>query len=204
MKIIGIIGGVGSGKSEITKYIANHFNAYIIIADEVGHEVLKKDTIAYRAIVQKFGNCILTADKEINRKALGNIVFNDKKALEWLNNTTHPLIYNRVTDRINEAKSKDYDIIIFEAAIMVEAKWLGLVDYVWLITSSEEIRIERLMKYRHLTLEKIKNIMMNQQSDAYLEKFADVIIDNSYTLEETLKRVYIEITKVLEDHNENI
>ena len=204
MKVIGIIGGVGSGKSEITKYISKHFKACVIIADQVGHEVLEKDSPAYGVIVDYFGTTILDEHQNIDRKMLGNIVFKDKKSLDWLNKTAHPLIYNKVTDKIYEAKNNQaYELIVFEAAIMVEAHWLNLVDYVWLITCSETVRIERLMKNRHLPEEKIKNIIANQQSDQILGEYADTIIDNSFDREKTFHQVYIETLKVLEAKNEN-
>lgn len=199
MKVIGIIGGVGTGKSEITKYMAQNFNACIIIADEIGHQVLYKDSPAYEAIIQHFGKDILDSNNDIDRKALGNIVFKDKKSLDWLNKTTHPLIYKIVTDKINEAKnSQMFDIIIFEAAIMVEAHWLNLVDYVWLVTCSEDVRIERLTKTRNMSKEKIKNIINKQHKDSYLKDFADVVIDNTNDKEQTFQKVYMETLKILE------
>lgn len=205
MKVIGIIGGVGTGKSEIIKYIAKNFNVAIIKADEIGHQVLLKDSPAYVEIVQHFGKDILDHNNDIDRKALGSIVFKDKVALEWLNKTTHPLIYKKVIDKMNEVKSsKMFDIIIFEAAIMVEAHWLNLVDYVWLITCSEEVRIERLMRSRNMSIEKIKNIIESQQKDSYLKSFANVVIDNSFKKEQTFKKVYLETLKVLEAQKNEI
>lgn len=205
MKVIGIIGGVGTGKSEIINYIAMNFNAAIIKADEIGHQVLLKDSPAYVEIVQYFGKDILDHHGDIDRKALGNIVFKDKASLEWLNTTTHPLIYKKVIDKMNQVKSsKMFDIIIFEAAIMVEAHWLNLVDYVWLITCSEEVRIERLMRSRNMSIEKIKNIIENQQQDSYLKTFANVVIDNSYKKEQTFEKVYLETLKVLEAQKNEI
>lgn len=199
MNVIGIIGGIGSGKSEITKYISEHFKSYTIKADEIGHQVLNKYSPVYETVIEYFGKDILDSNKNINRKALGNIVFKDKKALDWLNKTTHPLIYDIVIGKINEVKcSNIYDIIVFEAAIMIEAHWLNLVDYVWLITCSEEVRIKRLMMSRNMTEDKIKSIISNQQSDALLETLADVVIDNSNDKEQTFHRVYIETLKVLE------
>lgn len=205
MKVIGVIGGIGSGKSEITNYISKNFRAYVIIADQIGHEVLKKDSIAFQAIVNHYGREILDTKGNINRKALGDIVFNDKNELNWLNNITHPLIYDKVIGKINEVKkSQLFDIIIFEAAIMVEANWLELVDFVWLVTCAEEIRIERLIKSRNLSENKIKNIISNQQNDNELKKIADLVIDNSNDRELTFHHVHIETLKVLEAKNEKL
>ena len=199
MKTIGIIGGIGSGKSEVTAYLAKHYKAYVIIADLIGHEILLKGNPAYQTILQKFGSGILNLEGEINRAALGDIVFHDTSALTWLNDTTHPLIYQRIVEMIQEAKlSAEYDFIVLESAIMTDPKWLQLVDMVWLITCSDTERIKRLVKSRPLTQEKIQSILANQKSEIEYKTYADIIIDNSYDLQKTYHQVKLEITKVLE------
>ncbi|PKM95997.1 MAG: dephospho-CoA kinase [Firmicutes bacterium HGW-Firmicutes-1] len=202
--VIGIIGGVGTGKSQIAAFLGSNYNAYVIRADQVGHEVMAKDTKAYHQIIELFGKSILDENGNINRKILGDIVFKDTILLNKLNNITHPLIYDEIVKQILEINNNinQYDFIILEAAIMVEAMWTKLVDVIWLITCSKEVRMQRLMNSRNLSREKIENIISNQQSEEELQSYADVIIDNSLEIEATFQQVKIEIMKALEAKHE--
>lgn len=201
--VIGIIGGVGTGKSQIATLLKNDFNAYVIHADQIGHQIIAKDTQSFHQIVELFGNTILDNDGNINRKTLGDIVFQDARSLEKLNNITHPFIYAEISSLISHAKrNSKYDFVVVEAAILVEAMWTKLVDVIWLITCSKEVRIQRLINSRSLSREKIDSIISNQQSEEALRLYADVIIDNSLEIETTIQQVKKEIIKALEAKHE--
>ncbi|PKM50707.1 MAG: dephospho-CoA kinase [Firmicutes bacterium HGW-Firmicutes-7] len=201
--VIGLIGGIGTGKSQIAELLKSNYNAYVIRADEIGHQIINKGTQAYIQIVELYGKGILDQDENINRKALGDIVFKDTTKLDILNNITHPLIYEEIIQMITKVqKNNQYDFIVFEAAIMVEAMWTNLADVIWLITCSKEVRIQRLIKSRAISKEKIENIISKQQSEEALLSYADAVIDNSLELELTFQQVKNEIINALEAKHE--
>lgn len=203
LKVIGIIGGIGSGKSKITEYLEKNFNAYAISSDLIGHEIILKGKPAYEQIVDFFGRNILDENDEINRKILGDIVFKNPANMEKLNSITHPLILERIIQEIKRIKEENkYSFITLEAALIVGENWVKLVDTIWLITCPIDIRIERLMKSRNLSKEKINNILSNQENDDELKKYADIVINNSLELTKTLEQVKIEVLKLLEANHE--
>lgn len=203
MKVIGIIGGIGSGKTQVAEYITNNFKAYLINADKIGHEALEKNTEVYKEILSRYGKSVLDADGGINRKLLGEIVFSSSEDLMWLNSLTHPYIKNRIIKEIEEYKSnKDYELIILEAAILIEAGWKDLADYIILVKCSEHKKIERLIQSRGVSEEKVKKIISKQSTDVELEKYSDYTIDNSLNIQDLFTQTHLTIEKILEDKNE--
>lgn len=203
MKVIGLIGGCGTGKSEVALILNKNHHAHIIIADRIGHELLLKGMPAYDRVVEYFGKDILATDGEVNRKLLGDIVFNNDQELEKLNNFMHPLMYDKINESVEAIKeSKQCDFVVIEAAVMIEAHFIDLVDALWLITSPIEIRIERLMTYRNMSLDKIKMIISKQRTEEEYRKYANIIIDNGLDLSHTSLQIQKEIDKMLEEYHE--
>jgi dephospho-CoA kinase len=201
MKVIGLIGGCGAGKTEIINILKRDFNAYIIVADAIGHEMLLKGEKPYELITDYFGQEILDDQNEINRRKLAQIVFADKAKLSRLNQMTHPYIYQRISEIIERVKSeKNHDLIVLEASIMVETGFDNLVEDIWFVYCQLETRISRLMSSRNLSRELILDIINNQQSDAYYSEHADVVIDNSYDIENTYHQIKKEIALVKGDY----
>lgn len=189
MKCIGIIGGVGSGKSLITNLLKKYYNAFIIDADKIGHSIIKKGAKSYNLIVEHFGKDILLNNGEINRKILGNIVFNNKKQLKKLNEFTHPYIYNHINEQIINLKLNQTEFIVIESALLIEIELYRLVNEIWYIYTNIEERKLRLKKTRNYSKEKIKNIIKSQPNDSLYRDYADYIIDNSYTIEYSLRQI---------------
>ncbi|WP_113674999.1 dephospho-CoA kinase [Vallitalea guaymasensis] len=186
MKIIGVIGGCGSGKSEVSNLFKNRFNAYIIDADEIAHNVISKDSKAYKKIVNHFGKHILDDNGNINRSKLGKLVFADEKELKYLTEITHPYINEDITNIINKLKNENkYSYIVLEITALGEGEIYSLIDEYWYIYCDIDVRIERLLKYRNISTESAMNIISKQLSDEEFRKYADVIIDNSNTLDIT-------------------
>jgi len=174
MKIIGITGYAGSGKSTIAKILKN-LGYYVIDLDEVGHHLLKDRNII-NELVKSFGEDILK-NNQIDRNALAKIVFNSKEKLELLNSILHPRIKDYV---INEINKLDEEIIFIDGALIEKIGLNEICDYIILIDSPEDLRLKRLVEYRGLSYEKAKNII-NSQKD--LKFIYDFKINNNKSLD---------------------
>lgn len=187
-KVIGLTGGIGSGKSTVSQCLAE-LGAVILDADKLGHEAYKPDTEAWREVVAAFGNQILTPSGEIDRKKLGEIVFSNPESLSQLNRIMHPRIYDMLKARIEEYRQQEVDVVVLEAAILIEADWTSLADEVWVTAAPEARVLERLKKQRGLAEEQILARIRSQLSAEERVKHADVIINNDGELEEVKARV---------------
>jgi dephospho-CoA kinase len=184
VKIIGLTGGIGSGKSTAAAMLSE-LGALVIDADRVGHEVYLPGTPGWNQVVAAFGRDIVAADGSIDRKRLGTIVFADRARLAQLNGIVHPLIADAVRQRIAEhARRAPRTPIVVEAAVLIEANWQTLVDEVWLVVAGGEAVVGRLGAQRGLSREAVEARVASQLSEAERRKHATVVVDNSGTLEE--------------------
>lgn len=189
MKIIGITGGIGSGKSCVLTIMEETYNAVICQTDVVAHRLQKKDEECYRKIVEEFGNAILGEDREIDRKKLGGIVFRDVDKLQKLNEIVHPAVKIQVKEEIEEARKKNCKIFLIESALLLEDHYEEICDELWYIYANETVRRERLKTSRLMTNEKIDLVMKSQASEETFRKYCHRVIDNSGTIEETKKQI---------------
>ena len=187
---IGVTGGVGAGKSTILQILEEKYNAYIILADDVARELMKKGKASYRAVVKAFGKDILCDDGEIDRQKLAEIVFQDEEKLKLLNSIVHPLVRKAIVKEQKQVNKKDPDrLVVLEAALLIEAGYKELLDELWAVIVQKEIRIQRLMNDRGYTREKSESIIANQLSDEEFRANCDFVIDNSGTLEESAEQI---------------
>lgn len=188
MKVIGLTGGIGSGKSTVSGYLAE-LGAVIIDADKVGHEAFKPHTAAWHDVVEAFGNEVLAPDGEIDRAKLGGVVFNNPESLKKLNGIMHPRIKQMIKIQIENYRKKGLKVVVVEAYGLIEADWISMVDQVWVTVSSESVVLERLKKQRGLDEEQILARIRSQLSPEERGKYADVIIQNDGKLEEMKGKV---------------
>ncbi len=181
-KVIGLTGGIGSGKSTVSQLLAE-LGPVIIDADKVGHEAFKPDTRAWHEVVSAFGKQIVAPSGEIDRKRLGAIVFSDPASLSRLNQIVHPVMYDMMKARIEEYRRQGVGVVVLEAAILIEAIWRSLVDEVWMTVASEATVLERLKKQRGLGEEQTLARIRSQLSTDERIKYADVIINNDGNLD---------------------
>ena len=189
MKTIGITGGIGCGKSAVLALIENNYNARIVEADRVGHEVMEKGGEAYNKIVDYFTEDILDTDRNIDRKKLASIVFNNKEKLEKLNSFVHPAVKHEIIRRKEQAQKDNIDFFIIEAALLIEAGYRDICDKFIYIYANENVRRERLRQSRGMTDEKINEVMKNQLSEDVFTKMCDYKVDNSGKMEETFEKL---------------
>ena len=190
MKVIGITGGVGAGKSEILRYLKEKYCAMVVEADKVGHFLMEPGGACYYSIVEKFGSSILNGDQTINRGKLGKIVFSDEALLAELNKIIHPRVKSHIVSEI--AKERAYhrtDLFVVEAALLIEDHYDVVCDELWYIHTDEEVRGKRLKEARGYDDEKIASICANQKSPAEFRSACQVVIDNSGDLADTYRQI---------------
>jgi len=186
--VIGLTGGIASGKSTVSAKL-KELGAAVIDADLLARDVVRKGEIAYNKIVQCFGADILLPGGDIDRKKLGNIVFSDKEKLELLNSITHPEIINRMKERIQELKAEGAKVIVVDAAILIEMGLHKYVDSVWVLSVDRETQLKRLAERDKYDYREAENRINSQFTDEVRKKYADVVIDNSKPIEEVEKRL---------------
>ena len=180
MKVIGLTGGIGAGKSTIAHELLKYDNIEVISTDDVAKEQMKKGGISYEQVKAYFGDEILDDNGEIDRQKLSAIVFADSQKKEALNAITHPNVRKYVICMIDRLKqNKDMKAVFVETALLIEAGYRDFTDEVWYIYAPHEQRMTRLMTSRGYTKEKALAIIAGQKSDEEFRKYADYIIDNS-------------------------
>ena len=189
MKVIGVTGGVGAGKSEILNFIADNWNATVVEADEVGYLVMKPGKSCFAPIVELFGPGILQEDGTLDRTKIAEMVFEDKELLDKLNAIVHPAVKKYIRKAIEREKENETDFFIVEAALLIEDKYDEICDEMWYIYADEETRTERLMKNRGYSEEKVKSIFANQLSEDEFSDHCDFEIDNSGDFEDTKEQI---------------
>lgn len=181
--VIGITGGVGAGKTSFLQYLKEKYDAVLLIADAIAGTFRLPGGKIYNEIVKEFGTGILNEDTTINNARLADILFESEANVQKMDAIVHPAVVNYMAERIEAERLEAYisasdspRLVIIEAAILFEGNAAHLCDDIWYIRTSEDIRIERLMKNRGYSLEKCHNIIDNQMSDQeFLEKCSYVI-----------------------------
>jgi dephospho-CoA kinase len=182
--VIGLTGGIGTGKSTVTQML-EELGMVVIDADQIGHQIYQPDLPAWHEIVHTFGPEVLNADRTINRQALGKLVFADPEALRTLNRIVHPKMFDRMVELIAAMRAHgSMKAIGVEAAVLIEANWMDLMDQVWVVVASEAAVVDRLAKQRHLSPEQAHTRIAAQISNDERLKHADVVIRNDGSLEE--------------------
>ncbi len=184
LPVIGLTGGIGAGKSTVTQML-EELGTAVIDADKVGHQIYLPDLPAWCEIVDTFGPSVLNPDRTIDRQALGKLVFADPEALRTLNRIVHPKLFDRMLELIAEIRARGgMKAIVVEAAVLIEANWMALVDQVWVVVASEMVVVDRLAKQRHLSAEQVRTRIAAQLSNEERLKYAHVVIRNDGSLEE--------------------
>ena len=196
MKVIGLTGGIGSGKSTVSQFLAE-LGAVILNADEVGHEAFRPDTEIWRQVVAAFGRQIVTPNGNIDRKKLGNIVFGNPESLSRLNQIMHPRMYALVKAQLEEYRQQETSVVVLEAPLLLEAGWTSLVDEVWVTTASEATVLKRLEEQSGMSQAESLARIRSQLSSAERVKYADVVINTDCALDELKSKV----TEMWQRHN---
>jgi dephospho-CoA kinase len=190
MKVIGLTGGIGSGKSTVAHFLAE-LGAVIIDADEVGHEAFKPGTGLWREVTAAFGEQVLTTGGEINRQKLGEMVFADPKQLSQLNEIMHPRMSEMVRAQLEDYRRQGVAVAVLEATLLIEAggEWIKLVDEIWVTVASESTVLKRLMERSGLSEAESLARIRSQMPPTEKVRHADVVINTEYSLDEMKAKV---------------
>jgi dephospho-CoA kinase len=186
--IIGLTGGIASGKSVVSAMLAEK-GALVIDADKVGHEAYAPGSDCYRGVVAAFGDEIVASDGQIDRKALGAKVFGDPAQRKRLEGIVWPWMRATMERRFDELREEGVPIVVLEAAVLLEADWTPLVDQVWVVIVSPEIARERIVARNGLAPEQADQRIAAQLTNAERARHAQVIIENNGTLNALRERV---------------
>lgn len=190
MRIIGITGGVGAGKTEILKYIEANFNSRIVRADEVAHLLEQPGQECYEQLIELLGVKLLNADKTINKGKMAEIIFQDNCILAKVNRIIHPAVKKYILQQIEiEKNNNKIDFFFIEAALLIEEHYDVIVDEMWYIYAEQKVREERLAQTRNYSAQKIADIMRGQLSEAEFRKHCSVVISNSNDIEDTYRQI---------------
>jgi dephospho-CoA kinase len=188
MKVIGLTGGIGSGKSTVSEFLAE-LGAVIIDADKVGHKALKSDKDIRYAVEAAFGGEIMTAGGEIDRKKLGNIVFGDLNCLSRLNQIMHHRMYGMVKAELEEYRRRGVVVVVLEAPLLIEAGWTSLADEVWVTVAAQSTVLKRLREKLGLSEKESLTRIRCQLPSEERVKHADMVIDTDCSLDELKAKV---------------
>ena len=188
MKVIGITGGVGSGKSEVLKLIKEMVSCTVVKADDLAKQLERQGYVCYKPLVELLGEEVLDDSGEIDTKKMAYMIFSEEDGTlrRKVNDIVHPAVRNHILAMIEDAnRLAETDYFFIEAALLIEDHYELIVDEMWYIYADENVRRQRLRDSRGYSDEKITDIMNSQQKDEVFRKHCKVVIDNSKDLTDT-------------------
>ncbi len=190
MKVIGITGGVGSGKSEVLAYLERHASCRVIMADQTAHELEEPGGPCYRPLTELLGERILAPDGRIDRKKMAAAIFSDGRLLALVNEIVHPAVKTYLLQEIARERQEDrYDYLFLEAALLIEDGYEQIVDEMWYVHAGESVRRERLKASRGYPDEKIDGIMRRQLAEQTFYERCHFVIENGGPFEDTCRQI---------------
>ncbi len=188
MLLVGLPGGIASGKSVVAARMAEH-GAVVVDADAIAREVVEPGTPALARISEEFGSGVIAADGSLDRAALGAIVFADPAKLAILNGITHPAVLELSQRRFAEAGAADpHALVVYDVPLLSEARGKAEFDVVVVVSAPEEIRIERMVSLRGMSRDEAERRIRSQVSEEQRRALADYVIESGGTLDQTLAR----------------
>lgn len=190
MKIIGITGGVGAGKSQVLSYIKDNFNCIVVLADDIANKLKEPNEVCYLPMLEVLGTDVLDDTGAIDKKKMAQVIFSNPEILEKVNAIIHPAVIDRIKQMADDARdSGKIDYFFIEAALLIENGFNDYVDEMWYIYARDEVRRLRLKESRGYSDEKIDSIMASQLSEQEFRDNTDAVIDNSDDLNSTYRQI---------------
>ena len=190
MRLIGITGGVGAGKSTILEYIKAHYRCRVYLADQVAHAVKEPGQPCYEALVELLGREVLEENGQIHKGRMAERILRDENLLEQVNALVHPAVRAYLLEKVREAREEGWaELFFIEAALLIECGYRDIVDEMWYVHAGEDLRSGRLRESRGYSPEKIGQIMGSQLTEEGFRAGSDFVIDNSGTPEESYRQI---------------
>ncbi len=190
MKVIGLTGGIASGKSTVSGLLREQYGAVVLDADKVAHEIAEPGEPLWEAFVSRYGKeRVLCKDGTLDREAIAEIVFHDAAERIWMDGAAHPLIKQRMFNQIAECKTAGEKLVVLDVPLLFEAGWETIPDEVWVVYVDQETQLQRLMHRNNLSEPLARERIASQMSMEEKRRRADVVIDNNGTQEETAAQV---------------
>lgn len=189
-RIIGLTGGIATGKTTVANYLANTYNLPILDADIYAKEAVAVDSPLLGKIVQRYGEKILLPNDNLNREKLSEIIFNNQEERLWIDNLIHPYVGDRLSVGIRETS---LETLVLVVPLLFEAGMTDLVTEIWVVSCSQKQQLERLMNRNQLTLEQAQARIRSQMSLKEKINKADIVLKNNSTAEKLLQQVDVAI-----------
>jgi dephospho-CoA kinase len=187
-RIIGITGGVGMGKTTVSDYLAKIYQLPILDADVYAREAVEPGSAVLVEVVERYGSSILLWDGTLDRRRLGDIIFDSPAERLWLEQRIHPYVHDRMKSELHRLAAQSHTTAVLVIPLLFEARMTDLVTEIWVICSQKSQQQERLMQRDHLNLEQIQARIDSQMAIEKKVAQADVVIDNSSTLEDLYRQ----------------
>jgi len=197
VKVAGLTGGIATGKSTVADMF-EELGASIVDSDAIAHRIVEPGEPAYKEIVEYFGKGILRPDRTIDREELGAIVFNDDKQREMLNRMTHPRVFERMRQMIEMYGERGAELVLCDIPLLIESGAQKWINPVILVYADPEIQMERLVERDKCSKERAASRISSQMPIDDKKKLADLVIDNSDSIESTREQVRSIWKKLLE------
>lgn len=201
MKIIGLTGGIASGKSTVSAEL-RRLGVPVFDADQEAKDAVAKGSEGLALVTQAFGKAYLTADGEMDRAKISALVFSDKQALKTLEAILHKIVWQNAEKFLQQCRQKGVQAAVLDVPLLIETGWHKQADSVWLVAVSREQQIKRAMLRSGMTEDEVAARIAAQMSLEEKKKYADVILDNSGSLEATLAAVHRELAQLVGDKSD--
>jgi dephospho-CoA kinase len=188
MLVIGLTGGIGSGKSTVSNML-RELGAVIIDADVIARQVVRPGEPAWQELQERFGREIIRPDGSLDRRRLGEIAFHNSQALQDLNRITHPRIRERIIERIDQLRQMNVRVVVVDAPLLLEAGLTDIVDQVWVVDVDHETLVKRVQLREGFTAEQVEARLQAQMAPEEKRRRADVVIDNRGNVGQTQEQV---------------
>jgi dephospho-CoA kinase len=199
MLIVGLTGGIASGKSLVARVFKDR-GAYIIDADRIVHDLLGRDQPAWQEVIDYFGGDILQPDKRIDRRKLGEIVFLDERKRTWLNNCLHPKVFDAFTAQAKYCRNRQPSaIVVFDAALLIETGYYRTMDKIVVVYADQDQQVERLISRDGFTREHALARIRSQMPLAQKRTYADYVIENTDSRRSAERRAEIVFDSLKQD-----
>ena len=188
MKVIGLTGGIASGKSTVTKLL-RQYGLDVLDADAIAWELAQPNNKLWQSYVDRYGERVLLSDQQLNRQAVADIVFSQPEEKAWMDGMAHPIIKAEIQNQLNHLSEAGKKAAVIDVPLLYEAGWDKLVDEVWLVYVDSEVQLQRLMARNGYDVQEAARRIKAQMPLAEKRRKAQVVIDNNGTAQELAERV---------------